>query len=308
MEYLDFRDIRRDGILGRYDIESIQFLLEQGIDPNKQNIHGETVLMQISGNDNIDLVQLLLDWGANPYLRDSNEDNALMHAIRQGAAGIANLLLQFDDSDNIQKFKIMYTAISSGRDDIVQILLDHGYSPNLQDRNGDSILSFVPHYYPDIFELLFKCGANPNIQNINGETPLHIQFSINATSLDILESLIVHGARVNIRDNNGKTPLMLASIEGYDRVVDLLLRYDANPNIQDMYGDTALMLAVKGPIYQDTFYVVDKLLTGGANPNILNRKGQSALYFAVKHDNPNEELIDMLLDAGADPELPILFM
>jgi hypothetical protein len=89
---------------------------------------------------------------------------------------------------------------------------------------------------------------------------------------------------------------MAACVDGDVDSVTRLLDKGASVDVQDDEGYTALHLAVlwnhRNPI--------DFLLTRGADPNIVNRHGNGPLWAAVMEPKVGNEIIESLIDAGAD--------
>ena len=74
----------------------------------------------------------------------------------------------------------------------------------------------------------------------------------------------------------GNTALMLASGEGRNAIVKLLIENGANINTQNNIGNTALLLA-SWDIHNEVVYL---LLSNGANKHHTNKKGLNALQLA----------------------------
>lgn len=107
---------------------------------------------------------------------------------------------------------------------------------------------------------------------------------------------------VDVTNSQNRTALMTACLLGHSKKVQELLRMGASINLQDNNGNTALMEAVHSR-HKKT---VELLLKHEPNADIVNLSNQSketALILAIKNKTPNEEIIKLLLEAGADPEL-----
>ncbi|TGN18951.1 ankyrin repeat domain-containing protein [Leptospira idonii] len=89
------------------------------------------------------------------------------------------------------------------------------------------------------------------------------------------------------------TPLMVASKEGHDEVVRVLLAFRANPNAKSRNGHTALMMAA----YNRYPKVVKLLLDAGADPNIQSDAGHTALSEILLTEK--EEIVHLLEEKGA---------
>ena len=127
----------------------------------------------------------------------------------------------------------------------IQILLDNGQNPNIQDKT-----LYTPLMYAcmnndiKLVELLLKYKADPNIKNNRGNTSLMI--ACRNGNIKIIKLLLKTYKNINDQDNSLCTPLwyVISSIS-VDKVnlniVKLLLKLGANPNIKQIDGNTVLM-------------------------------------------------------------------
>ena len=95
--------------------------------------------------------------------------------------------------------------------------------------------------HKETVELLLNSGADPNIQNKFGQTALIMASCEGHT--EIIELLLNSGADPNIQNKFGRTALYCASCKEYKEIVELLLKANADPNIQDKKGGTAYYVA-----------------------------------------------------------------
>ena len=91
----------------------------------------------------------------------------------------------------------------------------------------------------------------------------------------------------------GSTALIIASGQGFDSIVELLLKMNAGVNIQDNFGYTALILASQ----RGRVEVVKLLLDYGADINIQTKDGRTALFLAssMRAYEGRKEVIELLL-------------
>lgn len=146
---------------------------------------------------------------------------------------------------------------------------------------------------------LLENGANVNAVE-HGEfkatlTPLHI--AVKENNLECVRLLIEHGANVNVKDSRvgGFYPLRTAVYRSIE-MMRLLL-----DNGADVDKAKALVSAAGAGKTE----IVEMLLSEyGANPNVIDIF-HTALTEALGRHPDNHEMIKMLLDYGADPNLTV---
>lgn len=114
--------------------------------------------------------------------------------------------------------------------------------------------------------------------------------------LDAAKKLIEEKADINFLGEKGYSPLHGASINGFDKMVKLLLENKADTELKSLDGGfTALhFAAVEGHI--DTVKI---LLEAGANPNSKDNWGNTPIFRA----GINEEIGKLIILAGGDPSI-----
>lgn len=262
------RDSYRDNYLSLFEK-----FIRNGIDIEIKNIYGCTVLMYTAIWDRLKCMDLLLEAGADISTQNNHGDTLLIFAT---------------DRTNL---------------DIADRLIDIGVDVNATNTNGDTPLLFAAMRSNLVtVNRLIDAGADINVANIEGETPL--MFAAMRGNLDVINRLIDAGADVNARDNNGETSLIAAAfLERFD-ILDRLIDAGADINIKDNDGCTALYalcLMNKDAIHYNccskTVKSIKKLIEIGADVN-AKRRDISLLSAAVT--SKNDELVDILLRAGAD--------
>ncbi|KAL2039110.1 hypothetical protein N7G274_008159 [Stereocaulon virgatum] len=152
---------------------------------------------------------------------------------------------------------------------------------------------------------------------------LHISALFGLVS--IAQIFIARGEAINSRDCEGKSPIWLATLNGHEDIVRMLLHAQADPNIGDRLGRRPLQLAAASnsmslvklllsakaetksadfqgctPLYtavsQGFLLVVLELLKSGASPDCITRE-KTALYVAAAANFP--KIVRALLSARA---------
>jgi len=183
---------------------------------------------------------------------------------------------------NARNDRDLLDAVEANDENKVKQLLSKPYiDVNVKYNFGYTALNLaVQKYNPIIVQILLDKGANPDIQDHFGDTPL-IWAAIEYYP-DITQMLLNKSANLDIQDNSGCTALILAVKQAHDEVAEMLLDDGANPNIPDNNGYTPLYLAVKN----NSRPIIRMLLNKGANPNIQNKLGETLLKYAISNEDP----------------------
>ncbi len=152
--------------------------------------------------------------------------------------------------------------------------------------------------------LALLCGCER--QPVDVDAALHR--AAGSGRLSEVRALLARGADVNARDYRGWTPLHLAARQGHAGMVELLLKHGADPDVQGGAEGPALHSA----IFFGHPATVRKLIEGGANVNLWDtdprsfNRGKAPLHcvFWMMGSAYRGAMADMLLAAGADPDVP----
>ncbi|XP_036364786.1 fibronectin type 3 and ankyrin repeat domains 1 protein-like isoform X2 [Octopus sinensis] len=182
-----------------------------------------------------------------------------------------------DVPDNHGLSALMNTA-KRGQPEIMKVLLSYNASVSCKDEAGKTALMHACIYGQiSTVKLLRTHGAIYEDYDLGGTTPLH--YAIDSCNCDLIEWMITDGANVNIQDRNaGWTPLMrCASLHGNKLVAYTLIHNKADIDLRDINGKTCLMIAVVNGYLP----LVELLLENNANITIYNTSGRTAFEIAV---------------------------
>lgn len=226
----------------------------------------------------------------------------------------------------------LHTATINGNVDIVRRLLKGGADPDVltkrptkraqetipslanAEEGSTALMLAVPNGNAPIVELLIKAGASLDLRNRYDNTALFLAAS--KGNVGIVRRLLDAGAHVDRRGggsgagDESSTPLDYAAHAGHSEVVGLLLKAGAELEARsEPGGNTPLISALKAgtclkgkkPRKQGEGALA-QLIAAGANANARQRDGDTALLVAISTGCLH--LVTMLLDAGADPNLP----
>lgn len=101
---------------------------------------------------------------------------------------------------------------------------------------------------------------------------------------------------VNKKGANGNAALYVATENGQEEIVDVLLANGADVNAVNNQGNAALHAATKNGQEK----IVGVLLANGADVNAQNSEGKTSLHLAAEENEGSKEVISTLIKNGAD--------
>jgi len=186
-------------------------------------------------------------------------------------------------------FSAVSAAASGGHDEVLNFLISNGGCVDKSEYNHFPPIHAAAAKGCDSSALiLLEAGADVDVlEDMLGQAALHA--AIDRNQVGMLSTLIGRGADVNVATKIGVTPLGHASAKGDPECVQALLANKAALRTESDKGVSPLGAAVnKGSVE-----IVKMLLDAGAPVDA------SAQYGAL--DTKNEEIENMLLDAGSNP-------
>jgi ankyrin repeat protein len=249
------------------------------------NLNGEPLpLHRAAEHGRVEIMTMLLDAGADINAVDKvnvlrvvrnfldNRFDALKLLVERGAN------LGVVDSRGRSLLSIVAIFDSSESERFVILLLDagapiDGLSPQL-DVVGESVA---------VFNRLVARGVNFTAMRANRGATIYHYVARNVTCEDDLRFLanVCGNDAVHAVDDDGWTSLHLASLNGNDVALRVLVELGAEIDRQGNDGWTALIAASS---YQSS--IVELLLAFGADVNLVTNDGRTACLFAAAHENP----------------------
>lgn len=228
------------------------------------------------------------------------------------------------NSTNLSGETSLTLATKRFNPELVKILIEKGADINAKNKIGTTTLmeafdlrmaytdTQAIAWRNEIINLLLKSGANPNIGYDDGyrcHSPL--MYAVEVSSIEWVKLLLSYKADANLKCRktvNALTRLVWQNNPNYAELLDILIEAGADVNAADEYGNTPLMTAVSS----GNIPVIKKLLSKGALVNAQNSAGGTALMNALlkekiglKPEEPNIEIVRLLLEAGANPNLTV---
>lgn len=133
----------------------------------------------------------------------------------------------------------LYNASSCSNYQLVELLLEYGADPNIQDQEDIECALMNSAYHNDVkvADLLLQYGANCDLQNRFNETALHI--ACWRGHLNIVKLLLKYNANPFMKSSfiKNNTPLKLAISKGFTKIAEILTKYQAYEDYQDYEDD-----------------------------------------------------------------------
>lgn len=322
------------------DKESLDLLLSHpniADEINQVNNEGISALMLVVHAKKVDLVKGLLSKGACPDGQGQKGSTALHLAAQVGAHDCLRELVKSEANlnirDKVENLSALTWAVTKGDIVSVQILLEAGANPALQEQNGyTAILAAVEKGNHDCLRelvkqgngletanmegvtplikavlnndaesvrILLEAGADPASQGKKGYTPIHV--AVQENTYDCLRALVSSGKGLETREwEDDATALMKASYRGDEESVRILLEAGANPATQEGKGLTAYHFSVDKGTHDCLKVLVEKGIGLNLKTNLKNDNLSPLLLAIIQDDLPS---VEILTEAGADIDL-----
>jgi ankyrin repeat protein len=251
----------------------------------------------------------------------------LFAALKAGVPGQVERLLERGADANAADADgtpALMAAALFGDARLVELLLSHGADPNRADRSGSTALMWAVPDLDKVRVLLAK-GANVNAKSETERTALLVAASYPRT-VELLKALLAKGADLRAQDRAGATALSLAVRSSDVGVVRFLVDSGLDLNAMRPAAvrvglarwdtPTADFLMSKGLSPGNDVLVatanwqpttaVSRWLAAGADVNAKNtaQYGRTPLLTAVTSERAGVDTLTLLLDKGADPNVP----
>jgi uncharacterized protein len=240
--------------------------------------------------------------GATDVVWTAAEPSPLADAVQHGDAQAVQALLKKKIDVNAPQADgttALHWAAYRSDADSAAALIRAGANVNVKNKYGVTPLALAADQgSASVLNLLLKAGAKPNdpINFVNAdETPL--MHAARSAKIDAVTTLVRAGADVNAKETwSGQTALMWAAAEGDSAMVSGLLELGADLKARSNGGTTPFVFAVR----KGDMRTVQAMLAAGADVN-EKRSGDSATPLLVAIINGRADVVDLLLDKGADP-------
>lgn len=298
--------------------EAIKWLVSKNADINVMDTNGDTPLMYAANAGAIQSIRMLLSLNADADIANNKLRTPIQVAVNKNFKDAYVILrdktkdLAHQDEDGRS---LIYDAIDSKNLDMVKDIL------KIQKSQVDKKIFFYPATYGDINIFKFLASnLDINTTDEKGRTPLFYLVKNGAMNTDSFTYIISMGADINHVDNEGNTVLLALikeiieleksktkssakeDAEHIKNLIDMipwLIEENLDYNLCNADGDNPLMYATQ----HEHLKVVEKLLEFEVDPNYINDRGETPLAFAAMKGKSNIDMVSLLLDYGARPNI-----
>ena len=202
------------------NLEIYDFFINKGVDINKLDNDGNTVLTNAAIYGEKELISFLLKNGANLNITNNDGQSPLMLATRHN------------------------------KSDVMKLIISNGGDLKITDKKNNSITHYLIQSFSekdtDSFDkkldLLVENNINFNLNQSLGNTLLHE--AVIKNNITLIKKLIQFKIPINHKNNNGYTALHLAAMKAKNlEIISFLLNNGADKNIKTLFDESAYDLA-----------------------------------------------------------------
>lgn len=275
----------------------VKELLDAGANPNATDDPGWTPLLIAAMQSDVETVQYLLNAGVDTEVRFQNA-TALEMAVARNDVSVIEVL----ESNAAQEPAVAVTedaqpgVFDAARNgDLVRLKELVEQTPtaiNQIDAHGNSPLNVAAASGQfDVATYLLSRSASVDVSNNAQGTALTAACQLG--DLKIVELLLDVGANVEHPASSGVTPLLTAAQKRNLPLLEFLLDRGASVNSAATNGDTALHIAVRG----DEYEMAEAVIARGANVTSKNARNSTPL--SIAYSKGLSDFVRLLLRNGA---------
>lgn len=312
-----YNELQKDEL----DVNKIKKYIFKGINLNKKDEKGRTVLFTLSAKRKVDSIRILLKYDLDINSEDNYGKTALDYAIDKSDGMMIRFLLENGASVNrinSSNRTVLQDAALNGSYRIFEVLMK--YNPDFSiyaDNEHNILFDAIRGENLEIVKDVVNNLENLNALNLDNQTALFEAVILENKEISIY--LINHGINVNFLDKYGQNVLYNALLLGDKNldIINLLIQKNININIVDNYERSILdeilhiiTIQSQNKTREDKYKLIKKeynyhqiaklLISNGLEIDQIH-DGKTSLQIAI--EEKNIENAKFLIDCGADINL-----
>jgi ankyrin repeat protein/uncharacterized membrane protein len=278
------------------DAATVDFLVKSGANVNGTTKRGWTALMVAIFYRHDRLAEHLLNSGADPRIVSPDGISAYKIASWRGASQLMSKLPTIGSAKSALTGSDLVAAVQTGDEPLAARILKAGISPDTRDPKGRPILfSAIISGRVDIVKLLLSAHASSNMTDKDWTTPLMVAALFDRPAVTAM--LLSNGADPTLANKAGVTALAIAERRGAQDVANLLM--SKLPKGSGPSQEEALLSAIQN----DDAKTVKDLLKKGASPDGDNITNKATLPLVLAAFRDEAAVVSLLLKAGGNVNL-----
>lgn len=298
--------------------QSLTWLVDNGANLESEGKDGCTPLFYAVHAKATDAVKILIEHSANVDHVNIHNRTALQEAVISDTRSIVEVLMEKSHSlNNIDEHghNLIFDAVANGNKDLItKVAHNKDININLIDKKGDTVLHQNGALKnSEIAIELMESGADPTVKDSKGKNFLFYAAAKGIENEGIIEKAINLGCDINSRNDDNQTILMETLLafkeitpaeksrrESLLHMVRKLISSGVELDSVDNENETALFIAVRNKDMDSMLILLEE---DEIDINHQNNQGDSVLNIAAYDGIENLDLILILLDFGANPNL-----
>ncbi|KAL6628014.1 ankyrin repeat-containing domain protein [Neocallimastix sp. 'constans'] len=272
-------------------ISLVKYLIEHGLDINKENIQGQSLLFYACSGGNENLVKYLIEQkGADINKEDKyNGETILFNACSSGNENLVKYLIEHGLDINKENYLCetpLFNACFNENENIIKCLIEHGAYINIMNDDGSTPLSIIcMSENKNLTKYVIEQGINEDNEFLNEELFKACKYG----NYHLVYYLIDYGVDLNMEED-GETPLSHVIRSKDEDLINYVIEHGIKENNE--YVKNELLKACKYENYDIVKYLIDY----GTDLNI-EEDGETPLSIVSR--NGNEDLVRYLIEHGA---------